>query len=68
MLFVDSSVIPFPLLLDSGVSFPASNCLALISSQWVSLQELVWVVGVSTGNTGDHKSFLLISKHQSLLI
>lgn len=65
---VDGSIAPFPLLLNSGIFFPACNCLALTLSHWISLHELVWVVGVSRGNTGDHKSFLLIYKHQSLVI
>lgn len=65
---IAGSVTPFPLLLNSSIFFSACNCLALTSSHWISLRELVWVGGVSRGNTGDHKSFLLIYKHQSLLI
>lgn len=65
---VNSSVTPFPLLLTTGIFFPAWNCLALTWSHWISFRELVRVMGVSRGNTSGHKYFLLICKHQPLVM
>lgn len=47
---------------------PTWNCLALTWSHWISFHKLVRVLGVSKGNTSDHKYFLLICRHQPLVI
>lgn len=56
-----------PFLLLASLVSPL-QLAALTSSHWISLHEPAWVAGVSRGNTGDHESFLLICRHEALLI